>query len=147
MPNHTHLHGTCVSIDGKAVLLLGGSACGKSDLALRLIDGGATLVADDQVQVAKQDCLLLASPAQNIHGMLEARGVGILHLPYAKDVPVALAVRLVERNDTERMPEHEFFDCLGLQLPLLSLHAFDSSTPAKIRLFLSVGLKPQRDTL
>ena len=39
-------HGTCVEIDGSGVLLRGPSGSGKSDLALRLIDGGARLVAD-----------------------------------------------------------------------------------------------------
>jgi HPr kinase/phosphorylase len=132
------LHASCVSIGGKAVLLFGESGSGKSDLALRLIDGGAKLVGDDQVVVRKSGEALLASPAERIHGMVEARGVGIMHLPYAQDVQVALAVKLVSREAVERMPPPQFFDCLGLQVPLLSLHAFDHSTPAKIRFYLSL---------
>ncbi|MBT7294587.1 MAG: serine/threonine protein kinase, partial [Rhodospirillaceae bacterium] len=42
-------HATCIALAGKGVLLRGFSGAGKSDLALRLIDGGAKLVADDQV--------------------------------------------------------------------------------------------------
>ena len=166
MSDSLQLHASCVNIDGKGVLFLGPSGSGKSDLALRLIDGGATLVGDDQVQIrrinpppleggvrggglsaasslpptppspSRGEGILLACPCERIHGMLEARGVGILHLPYVEDIPLALAVRLVERDMVERMPEHQFFDCLGMQVPLLSLHAFDSSTPAKIRLYL-----------
>jgi len=131
------LHATCVSHGGKGVLLFGDSASGKSDLALRLIDEGATLVGDDQIQIRKENDTLLASPRENIHGMLEARGVGILHLPYAKDVPVVLAVRLSTRDEVERLPHPQFFDCLELQVPLLSLHAFDISTSAKIRMYLA----------
>ena len=41
------VHATAVAIEGEAVLLRGASGAGKSDLALRLIDGGARLVADD----------------------------------------------------------------------------------------------------
>jgi serine kinase of HPr protein (carbohydrate metabolism regulator) len=130
------LHAGCVSIDGAGVLLLGDSGSGKSDLALRLIDAGAQLVSDDQVRLRTQNTELLASPPEKIAGLLEARGVGILTLPYASSAIVKLAVRLVPRPQVERLPEPAFFDCLGCQLPLLSLNAFDASTVAKIRYYV-----------
>ncbi|NBX04171.1 MAG: serine/threonine protein kinase [Alphaproteobacteria bacterium] len=131
------LHATCVSVGGKGVLLLGESGSGKSDLALRLIDAGAQLVADDQVFVSNQNGLIMASPAQNIAGLIEARGVGLLKLPHLEKAPIFLAIQLVSRVAVERLPEQAFFDCLGIAIPLLSLHAFDDSTVAKIRLYLS----------
>jgi len=131
------IHASCVAIGGKGVLLFGPSGSGKSDLALRLIDEGAVLVGDDQVILRNDSNHLLASPAPNIHGMIEARAVGILHLPYLQDAAVALAVKLVPHAETERLPHPAFWSCLGLQVPLLSLDAFHSSTPAKIRLFLT----------
>ena len=39
LPGMVQVHGTCVDVDGTAVLLLGAAGSGKSDLALRLIDG------------------------------------------------------------------------------------------------------------
>ena len=48
------VHGTCVELFGLGVLLRGPSGCGKSDLALRLIDDGARLVADDQVVLTEE---------------------------------------------------------------------------------------------
>ena len=138
MPSPTQLQATCVSVQGKGILLFGPSGSGKSDVALRLIDSGATLVSDDQIVISKENERLLASPPERINGMIEARGVGILHLPYISNVPVALAVKLVAREDVERLPHPVFFDCLGVQVPLLSLHAFDSSICAKIRLYLSL---------
>ena len=45
----TLLHASCVELSGTGVVLVGPSGSGKSDLALRLIDGGAQLVADDRV--------------------------------------------------------------------------------------------------
>ena len=55
----TLVHGTCIAFPlveeagvAAAVLLRGLSGIGKSDLALRLIDDGAQLVADDQVDLA-----------------------------------------------------------------------------------------------
>ena len=46
------IHATCIEVDGVGVLIRGASGSGKSDLALRLIDAGATLVADDRVDHA-----------------------------------------------------------------------------------------------
>ena len=79
---------------------------------------------------------LKASAPPRLSGLIEARGVGLLRLPAAKSAALVLAVKLAPRADIERLPEPSFFDCLGVKLPLLSLHAFDASTAAKIRLFL-----------
>ncbi len=43
------VHATAVALAGRCVLLLGPSGAGKSDLALRLLDRGWRLVADDRV--------------------------------------------------------------------------------------------------
>lgn len=118
------------------MLLLGEPGSGKSDLALRLIDSGAKLVADDQVALSETAGKLHAQSPASIAGMLEVRGVGIITLP-AVNAPVALVVRLVARDEVDRLPEPAFFDCLNVAVPLLSLHAFDESTPAKIRLMVS----------
>lgn len=135
--NSTIIHAGCVSIAGKAVLIMGESGSGKSDLSLRLIDGGAALVSDDYTQVTRDGENLWASPAPNIHGLLEVRGVGLLSLPFIKNAPLNLAVKLVSRDQVERLPGPQFFSCLEQELPLLSLHSFDASTSAKIRLALS----------
>jgi len=130
------MHASCVSIEGKGVLLLGPSGAGKSDLALRLIDAGALLVADDQVALSAEDGALLASPPPRIQGRIELRGIGISEMDFKSNVRVLLVVQLEPREAVERMPEHAFFDCMGVSVPLLLLHAFDSSTEAKIRHYL-----------
>ena len=135
--NEHILHGSCVALGDKAVLLLGHSGVGKSDLALRLVDAGAQLVADDQVAVVCEGDDLFASPAPRLEGLLEARGLGVMTLPYQSHVKLVLAVALVPREEVERMPHAQFYGCAGQQLPLLSLHAFDRGTEAKIRLALA----------
>ena len=81
----TLIHGTCVAFaDGdhwSAVLLQGRSGVGKSDLALRLIDVGASLVADDQVALAAVDGRVTASAPDRLAGLLEVRGLGIVKQP------------------------------------------------------------------
>ena len=130
------LHATCVSVEGAGLLLLGDSGSGKSDLALRLIDSGAMLVSDDQVELRLEHGQVVASPPERIAGLIEARGAGLLRLPYAENVPVKLAVRLTSREEVERLPEAEFFDCLGAGVPVLSLYPFDASACAKLRLYV-----------
>ena len=70
------VHGTCVDVDGTAVLLLGPAGSGKSDLALRLIDGGARLVADDRAEVRLRDGRLVVSAPPETGGLRGVRGRG-----------------------------------------------------------------------
>ena len=131
------IHATCLSFaEGQGVLLLGDSGSGKSDLALRLIDAGATLVADDRVDVQLQHGQLVASAPAALASLLEVRGVGIMKMPYIPWANVSLAVQLVDRTSVERLPEPAFAEFLGVSIPRVSLCAFDVSTPLKIKLVM-----------
>jgi serine kinase of HPr protein (carbohydrate metabolism regulator) len=132
------VHGTCVAVDGEGVLLLGPPGAGKSDLALRLIDGGARLVADDQTALSRDGAEssggIRASAPPSIAGLLEVRGVGIVAVPSVAAAPLRLAVELVsDEAQVERLPEARRWPCLGVEVPLLVLTPFPASTPAKIR--------------
>ena len=60
------LHSTSVVIEDAGVIIIGNSGSGKSDLALRLIDSGATLISDDVTLLKKMKnqffCFLLWKP-------------------------------------------------------------------------------------
>src|SRR3954453_658078 len=88
------IHASTVARDGRAVLISGPSGSGKSDLALRLLDRGFTLVSDDQTIVRRDGDRLVASAPATIKGKLEIRGVGIVDMETVSDVPVALYVEL-----------------------------------------------------
>lgn len=130
------IHATCIAINARGVLLIGDSGSGKSDTALRLIDSGAVLVGDDQIVITKRARKLHASPHDRLRGMLEVRGVGVLSFPFLEKAAIFLAVQLVSRDKVERLPYHGKYDCENISLPLVLLHAFDASTPAKIRVAL-----------
>jgi serine kinase of HPr protein (carbohydrate metabolism regulator) len=130
------VHATTVAIAGLGVLIRGPSGAGKSDLALRLIDAGADLVADDYTELQAEGENLLASPPASIAGRLEARGVGILTLPYRTDIPVGLCVDLAPAALLERLPEPDWIDMMGIRLPRLALDGTAPSAPAKLRLAL-----------
>jgi len=124
------LHASAVAIGGRAVLLTGASGRGKSDLALRLIDRGAVLIADDQVQLTVDDLWLLASPPASIAGMIEVRGIGIVEVPWSGGVPVALLVDLDGQPQRLPLPVHRIL--LDRSLPVLALAAFEASAPLKV---------------
>ncbi len=128
------IHASCVELGGTGVLLLGESGSGKSDLALRLIDAGARLVADDRTELQRDGARLIASPPATIAGRMEVRGVGIVPLPHVAKCIVGLAVDLVASDRVERLPSAQSRAWLGIDLPLLALDPFEASAPAKIRL-------------
>jgi len=136
------VHASCIAIGGRAVLLFGPSGAGKSDLALRLIDEGATLVSDDYTDLrAKQETLLASAPA-HIHGQMEVRGLGIMRVAAVNDVPVSLVVEL-ERSD-QRLPEAASRTVEGIALPLVRVDAGTASACARVRLALQAfGLPGQ----
>lgn len=130
------VHGTCVEVDGFAVLLFGPSGCGKSDLALRMIDEGANLIADDQVALSLDGNHVIADVPATIAGLIEVRGVGIIRIPFAAAVPLALAVELREGGESERLPELATVSYFDHVFPKITLDPFTVSATAKIRFIM-----------
>lgn len=125
------VHASCVAIDGRAVLITGPSGSGKSDLALQLIDRGFTLVSDDQTIVRRVGDRLVASAPPTIAGKLEIRGIGIVEMATASDVPLALVVALA--SDFARMPDDDHQrSLLGIALPMVTIDATTASAAAKV---------------
>jgi len=135
------LHASTVAADGRAVLITGPSGSGKSDLALRLLDRGFTLVSDDQTVVKRDGDRLLATAPTTIAGKLEIRGIGIVEMECLSDVPVALIVELTA--DITRLPDDSRERLiLGVNVPLISIDALTASAPSKVALALDrMGLR------
>jgi len=140
--NSENLHASCVAAEGFAVLITGLSGSGKSDLALRLIDRGFTLVSDDRTIVRKQGGQLVASAPDTIRGKIEVRGIGILDMDTVPSAPIALVVELA--TEIERMPDDSRErQVLGIAIPLVSVDAMSASAALKVALALDrLGLKP-----
>lgn len=138
--SEANIHASCVALGARGVLLLGPSGAGKSDLALRLIDGGATLVADDRTLLFVRGGALHAGAPASIRGLLEIRGVGIVTLPVRAQVRIALVVRL--GREGARLPAARLWRPPTplkptTMPPQIALDGHFASTPAKIRLALA----------
>jgi serine kinase of HPr protein (carbohydrate metabolism regulator) len=129
------VHASCVAIGGHAVLLWGRSGSGKSDLALRLIDRGAKLVADDYSLLVRRDGRLFAAPPATIAGRIEVRGIGILAMPHVSEVEVALIVDL--EAPVERLPDSATRRLAGVDVPVSAIAALEASAPIKVEWLLA----------
>ena len=139
------VHGTCVALGERAVLLRGESGAGKSDLALRFLalegEGGDTplLVADDQVWVeARGNGKVVASAPATLAGRIEVRGVGIMQVPHRSEATIVLVCDLSARESVPRQPPEPLdeTEVAGVPVPCLRLTAFESSAALKLKMVL-----------
>ena len=131
------IHASCVAIHNKGLLIVGPSGSGKSSLALDLMALGATLVADDRVQLTREDERILASSPPAIAGKIEARHLGILNADHIAHVSIDALVNL-EKTETERLPEKRSVKVLGQDIPCY--YKLDTPTfPAAVLQLLKAG--------
>lgn len=111
MKTQTNMHGTGLLLGSTGVLLRGPSGAGKSVLALSLLDRWdarglpAYLVADDRVDLVKDEAGLgMRAPGQ-LEGLIELRGRGIVRRPHRSLAPLHLVIDLVP--DLIRMVEED----------------------------------------
>ena len=104
----TVVQASCVARRGRGLLLLGASGSGKSDLALRLIDRGFLLVADDLVRLVRRGAYLYAEPSRSAlpAGLLEIRGLGLMRVRTRHRARLGVVLRLAASGGAiERLPE------------------------------------------
>ena len=138
----TVLHATLVARrkDGlwSGMLLRGASGSGKSDLALRLLDRGWRLAADDRVAVWRDGACVYGRAPEVLSGLIELRGQGVFAedrvIPFAR---IALVVDCVAAADSlERTPEPSHETLLGVAVARILAQPLEPSAPARLdRLF------------
>jgi serine kinase of HPr protein (carbohydrate metabolism regulator) len=114
----------------RGVLIEGASGAGKSDLALRALDHGFRLVADDRTLVWASGGILFGRAPASLAGRMEVRGLGVMDESAVDHCRIVLCVR---DGTPERVPEPARVFHAGLSLPVLILPLLESSAPAKLR--------------
>ncbi|MBF91295.1 MAG: hypothetical protein CMP34_00640 [Rickettsiales bacterium] len=129
-------HATSVVIDSFGLMILGPTGIGKSDLALRLIDNGATLITDDITICKKVNNKVLLFSPNKTKGLLEVREVGIINVPYVENINLVMIIDLLKTNN-KRIPERKFKKIFGLKFPVLSLNGKTPSSVIKVKVKLN----------
>jgi HPr kinase/phosphorylase len=114
-----NLHASCVAVDGRGLLILGRSGAGKSSLALQMMALGARLVADDRVELCREDAAVIARCPAPLAGLIEARGLGLLRAEPLAQAALALVADL-DAAPADRLPPARAIVLLDLSLPLVA---------------------------
>ncbi|PVM89988.1 serine kinase [Caulobacter radicis] len=128
----------------RGVLIEGASGAGKSDLALRALEAGFRLVADDRVVTFVSEGRLYGRAPDPLRGLMEVRGFGIVPEPALPFAEITLLARCVDDPARiERLPPTRTERLLGLDLPAFELWPLEPAAPAKIaRMLEHLGVAP-----
>ena len=138
-PEPLVLHANAVAVRGRGVLIRGASGSGKSSLTLQLMAMGAVLIADDRVVLTERDGDLWMSAPGPIKGLIEARGIGILHAETQDMAPLVAVVDLDAAEDA-RLPPQRSTILLDRAVPLLH-NCASPAFPAGLVQYLKGGRK------
>jgi serine kinase of HPr protein (carbohydrate metabolism regulator) len=127
MAERPTVHACAVLVGARALLIRGPAGCGKSQLALKLIEAAhsgllpfARLVADDRIRLEPCHGRLLARAPETLAGLIEVRGLGIRQLPYE---PIAVVCGVIDlaAPAVERLPKQAEVEVEGIRLPQLPI--------------------------
>ena len=126
-------HGCMVDVMGIGILIKGDSGTGKSETVLALLRRGASLVADDMVQVRNiEDRELIATAPELGRSHMEVRGLGIINVAalfgvgtFRTEKRLDMVVKLTRAEDLNEMErtglDRHTVDVLGLEIPHIEL--------------------------
>lgn len=113
------MHGTTVAVGDVAALIIGPSGSGKSSLALEMIGLGAKLVSDDVSLIKADGGAVMIHAPDRLNGVIEARGVGLIHVPWVSSAQLQLVVDL-SKVESERLPRsHRVTSVAGSDIDLV----------------------------
>ena len=125
-------HASLVIINGVGVMIIGKSGIGKSEAVLELIQKRHIFVSDDTVEVTRFGKSLFGRPAKITEGLLEARGIGIIDVPYVYGVrsikystEIDIVVEIVDQsefNKLDRLGDRNLqYQRFGTTIPLMQI--------------------------
>lgn len=142
MSGETILHASLIARHYRhhwhGVLLLGPSGAGKSHLALKAVQAGWRLVADDRVLVWAEHAAAYGRAPEVLSGLIEVRGLGVIAapapvLPYCQ---IRLVALLSPAKAADRWPDARYETVAGRQIAALTLDPFSELSLPKLSLAL-----------
>lgn len=113
----------------RGVLIEGPSGAGKSDLALRCLEAGFRLVADDRVVLWASGGRLFGRAPETLCGLIEVRGLDVMRV---EALPLCEVVLVAQLGKPDRMPEPREVERLGVRLPAVEIDPFETAAPVKL---------------
>ncbi|MBP0573278.1 HPr kinase/phosphatase C-terminal domain-containing protein, partial [Mycobacterium tuberculosis] len=143
------IHASAVVLGDAGILVRGASGSGKSTLVLDLLEDArrdgiaAALVGDDRVALATEAGRLIAKAVPRLKGQVEVRGLGIVAVPAADQVPIRLVVD-IGAEPAERLPapETRVTTVLGVTVARLYLCQREPRAARLVRLALGLAAPP-----
>ena len=126
-------HGVMLEVYGEGVLIQGESGVGKSEVAIELIKRGHRIIADDAVDIIRNNAgRLVATSPELIRHYMELRGIGVIDVrrlfgmgAIKEEQEIDLVVNFepwVDGRAYDRLGlTHEFIEMLGVKLPTLTI--------------------------
>ncbi|WPP40624.1 aldolase [Paenibacillus hunanensis] len=123
------LHGSALSIDGRAYAFVGQSGAGKSTLAASFLQSGYSLISDDVIAISYENGVPLVYPAypqQKLwqesldHFGQSSSGYSALHDEYDK-----FAIPVGDRFHNEPIPLAGVFELVKTEEPYASIHKLE----------------------
>ena len=139
----TSVHGCLLDVFGVGILLIGESGIGKSEVSLDLIKKGHRIIADDSVNIASVSGTLVGTCPEQIAGMMEVRGIGIIDVArmfginaLAKKTNISLAISLIKNEKGQKVERlgmmTERYEILSSTIPLIKLPVSPGRSMAEI---------------
>ena len=123
-------------VDGRwtGALIEGASGVGKSDLALRALQAGLRLVADDRVVIWACDGSLYGRVPESLRDLIEVRGLDVVRETSLAFARIAVLVRCAAApGEGERILNGQVVELCGVPLPVVDMWPFEPSAVVKLR--------------
>lgn len=137
MSCQTH-HACALQVNHTGLLIIGASGSGKTSLMMGLLERANVegfqhaFVADDRVYLSAKENALIAKAPENISGLIEIRGFGIVSKPFLDSCRMNLVIELAEDETIERMPDSLTHEIEGMRLPILKVPKRHESQSVRI---------------